>query len=102
MNAIGKVERRGPPKPTARKGNPINAEFEDRAKEFLRDAMRQQGVTIEQLTERLAAIGVEMSKGGVANKISRGGFSAAFLFQCMDALGLDAHATPRNLETSHI
>ena len=51
--------------------------------------MRQQGVTIEQLTERLAEIGVEMSAGGVANKISRGGFSAAFLFQCLRALDLD-------------
>jgi hypothetical protein len=89
MNVIGKVERRAPPKPTARKDNPVNAEFEDRAKEFLRDAMRRQGVSIEQLTERLVVIGVEMSKGGVANKISRGGFSAAFLFQCIEALGLE-------------
>ncbi|WP_232281499.1 DUF6471 domain-containing protein [Sagittula stellata] len=57
--------------------------------------MRQQGVTIEQLTERLAAIGVEMSKGGVANKISRGGFSAAFLFQCTEALDLDVETSRR-------
>jgi len=44
------------------------------------------GVTVEQLTARLALIGVDMSSGGVANKISRGGFSSAFLLQCMDAL----------------
>lgn len=89
MNAIGKVERRLPPKPTTRKDNPVNAEFEERAKELLRDAMRRRGVTIEQLTEQLAAIGVEMSAGGVANKISRGGFSAAFMLQCLHAAGLD-------------
>lgn len=46
-------------------------------------------MTVGELTARLAAIGVEMSKGGAANKISRGGFSAAFLMQCMDALNME-------------
>lgn len=89
MNVIEKTDRPAPPIPTARKDAPVNKEFETRAKTFLRDAMRQQDVSVEQLTERLAAIGVEMSAGGVANKISRGGFSASFLFQCLDALGVD-------------
>ncbi len=96
MEVIEKTERPAPPKPTARKDSPINKAFEDRAKDFLRDAMRQQGVTIEQLTERLSAIGVEMSAGGVANKISRGGFSSAFLFQCLEALQVKVEATPSN------
>lgn len=95
MNAIGKVERPAPPKPTTRKDKPVNAQFEDRAKEFLREAMRAQGVTIDQLTERLTAIGVDMSKGGVANKISRGGFSAAFMLQCMEALSVDLKVNPK-------
>lgn len=86
------MNRAAPPMPTPRKGNPVNAEFEDRAKELVREAMRTQGVTVEQLTERLALIGVEMSSGGVANKISRGGFSSAFLLQCMEALGVDLKA----------
>ena len=60
--------------------------FEDKAKDMVRDAMKAQGVTVDQLTARLALIGVEMSSGGVANKISRGGFSSAFLLQCMEAL----------------
>lgn len=88
MNMIDKTPRPAPPTPTARKESPVNAEFEDRAKKFLREALRTQGVSVEELTERLAAIGVEMSKGGVANKISRGGFSAAFMLQCVEALGL--------------
>lgn len=57
--------------------------------------MRQLGMTIKQLTERLAAIGVEMSAGGVANKISRGGFSAAFLFQCLEALEVSTKTEAR-------
>lgn len=46
-------------------------------------------MTVGQLTERLKAIGVDMSSGGVANKISRGGFSSAFLLQCMAALDIE-------------
>lgn len=89
------MNRPAPPKPTARKGNPVNAEFEDKAKDLLRDAMKARGVTVDQLTERLKGIGVEMSSGGVANKISRGGFSSAFLLQCMDALDVDLKLSER-------
>lgn len=88
-------KRPAPPKPTARKGKPVNAEYEDRAKALLRHAMDERGVTIAELTERLARIGVEMSPGGVANKISRGGFSSAFLMQCMDALGAELEPVSR-------
>jgi len=87
MNIIDR-KRPAPPLPSARKASPVNTEYEDRAKELLRQAIAGQGITLEELTARLGRIGVEMSRGGVANKISRGGFSAAFLLQCMDALGL--------------
>ncbi len=83
------MKRAAPPKPKARKNTEVNVVFEDKAKDMVRDAMKAQGVTVDQLTERLALIGVEMSSGGVANKISRGGFSSAFLLQCMDALGVE-------------
>ena len=42
-------------------GSPVNAEYEDKAKDMVREAT-----------------GVDMSSGGVANKISRSGFSSAF------------------------
>lgn len=89
MNVMDRSSRPAPPIPTARKDAPVNAKFEDKAKDLLRDAMKKKGVNVDQLTERLALIGVEMSSGGVANKISRGGFSSAFLLQCMDALDVD-------------
>lgn len=78
--------RAAPPIPKARKNNEVNVAFEDKAKEMVRDAMRAKGVSVDQLTARLALIGVDMSSGGVANKISRGGFSSAFLLQCFEAL----------------
>lgn len=86
MNVMDRSQRPAPPLPTARKDSPINVDYEDRAKRLLREAMDAQGVTVADLTERLKVIGVTMSKGGVANKISRGGFSAAFFLMCMDAL----------------
>jgi hypothetical protein len=89
MNMIDQAQRPAPPKPVARKASPVNAEYEDKAKDMVRKALKAQGVTVGQLTERLKAIGVDMSSGGVANKISRGGFSSAFLLQCMAALDIE-------------
>lgn len=89
------MNRAAPPKPKARKNNEVNVAFEDKAKDMVRDAMRAKGVTVDQLTERLALIGVEMSSGGVANKISRGGFSSAFLLQCFEALDMNLRASGR-------
>lgn len=91
MDVIERGQRPAPPTPTARKGNPVNAAYEDKAKDMVREAMKTQSVTVDQLTERLKAIGVDMSSGGVANKISRGGFSSAFLLQCMAALDIELH-----------
>ena len=89
MAVATKSKKAAPPMPTARKDSPVNAEYEDKAKAFLRDAMSDAGVTPAQLSERLAKIGVAISAGGVANKISRGGFSSAFLMQCMEVLEVD-------------
>ena len=89
MSATEKVQRPAPPKPVARKASPVNVEYEDQAREMVRDAMRSKGVTVDQLTAHLSAIGVDMSSGGVANKISRGGFSSAFLLQCLAAMDLE-------------
>ena len=89
------TKKSAPPKPEARKALPINAEYEEKAKALLRYAMAQKGVGIEELTDRLNEMGVEISAGGLANKISRGGFSSSFLLQCMEALEINLAALPR-------
>jgi len=89
------MTKKKPPKPEARKDIPINAEYEDKAKALLRYAMAQKGIGIDDLAERLRGIGVEISNGGLANKISRGGFSSAFLLQCMEAMDINLAALPR-------
>ena len=58
-------------------------------------AMAQRGIGVDELASRLNKMGVEISPGGIANKISRGGFGCAFLLQCMEALEVNLVALPR-------
>lgn len=44
-------------------------------------------LTYAQLAEKLAAIGVEENERNLNNKISRGGFTAAFFLECLIAIG---------------
>jgi len=59
------------------------------------NAMIQRGVDVEELATRLNEMGIQISSGGLANKISRGGFSSAFLMQCMEAMDTNLIASPR-------
>jgi hypothetical protein len=43
--------------------------------------LKRRGVTYAQLAEKLAAIGVKVTDRNLNNKISRDGFTAAFLIQ---------------------
>ncbi len=69
------------------KADPVNAEYEARAKNLLKGELKRRGVTYAQLAEKLAAIGVTENERNLNNKISRGGFTAAFLIQCLTAIG---------------
>ncbi len=70
-----------------RKSNPVNLEFEELAKNILKGELKRKGVTYAQLVEKLAKIGVVETERNLNNKISRGGFTAAFMIQCMRAIG---------------
>jgi hypothetical protein len=69
------------------KDNPITQEFEEKAKNILKAELKRRGVTYAGLVEKLAVIGVQETERNLANKISRGGFTAAFLIQCLTAIG---------------
>ena len=71
----------------SRKLDPVNVEYEALAKNLLKGELKRRGVTYGQLVEKLAVIGVHDSERNLTNKISRGGFTAAFLLQCMVAIG---------------
>ncbi len=85
------------PKPPANafKERAVTVEYEDKARKLLKDALVKEGWTHGQLSEALAEIGVPISNVAITNKISRGGYSAAFLLQCMDVLGLELVAKPK-------
>jgi Domain of unknown function (DUF6471) len=68
------------------KNNPVTREYEERAKNLLKGELKRRGLTYADLAEKLAAIGVHETERNIANKISRGGFTAAFLLQCLVAM----------------
>lgn len=72
-----------PPKAGARKSDPATVEFEDLAKRILKGELKRRGITYADLADRLKKIGVHETERNLNNKISRGGFSAAFLLQVM-------------------
>lgn len=54
---------------------------------ILRAEMARQNVSYLQLVERLESIGVTEDERNLGNKVSRGKFTAAFMLQCLSALG---------------
>lgn len=69
------------------KDNPATVEFEEKAKNLLKGELKRKGVTYAQLVEKLAALGISETERNLTNKISRGGFTAAFFIQCLEAIG---------------
>lgn len=59
-----------------------------RAANLLKSELKRHGVTYAQLVEKLAKIGVEEKEVNVRNKLSRGAFTAAYLIQCLEAMGV--------------
>jgi len=62
-------------------------EWESKAANLLKAELKRKGVTYAQLVDKLADIGIEEKEANVRNKLSRGKFSAAFLLQCLSAVG---------------
>ncbi len=69
------------------KGDAVTVEYETRAKNLLKGELKRRGITYAQLAEKLAGIGVSENERNLNNKISRGGFTAAFMLQCLEAIG---------------
>ena len=69
------------------KADATTVEYETHAKNLLKGELKRRGITYAGLAEKLAAIGVTENERNLNNKISRGGFTAAFLLQCLVAVG---------------
>lgn len=58
-----------------------------RVKNLLKAELKRRGVSYRELAEKLTAMGIAESERNIANKIARGGFTAAFFVQCLVAVG---------------
>ncbi len=61
--------------------------WDARTANLLKAELKRKGVTYAQLVEKLAAMGISEKEVNIANKLSRGKFSATFMLQCLGAIG---------------
>ena len=64
-----------------------DTEWQARVKGLLKAELKRRNVTYRDLSVRLEAMGIHETERNLNNKISRGGFSAVFLIQCLAAAG---------------
>ena len=62
-------------------------EWQDRVKGLLKAELKRRNLGYRELAEKLTAAGIPETEANIKNKISRGGFTAVFLIQCLDVIG---------------
>ncbi|WP_048646375.1 DUF6471 domain-containing protein [Nitratireductor soli] len=62
-------------------------DYEALAANLLKAELKRKGVTYAQLVDKLAQLGVDEKEVNIRNKLSRGKFTAAYLLQCLEAIG---------------
>ena len=63
--------------------------WQDHTKGILKAELKRRNVSYKQLAERLEAMGIHETERNINNKISRGGFSAVFFVQALEAVGCE-------------
>jgi hypothetical protein len=66
----------------------VEKDWSERVKRLLKAELTRRDISYRELAERLDAIGVKETERNISNKISRGGFTAAFFFQVMEAINV--------------
>jgi hypothetical protein len=59
-------------------------------KGIMKGELKKRGITYQQLSEALKIAGIDESPENIANKISRGKFTAVFMVQCLETIGCKA------------
>lgn len=62
----------------------------EKAKAILKAELKRRNVSYRELAEKLTTMGYPDSERNIANKISRGGFTAALFLQCLSAIGVQS------------
>lgn len=71
---------------------PERNDWEERAANLLKAELKKRGITYAGLVDKLADLGVSENERNIRNKVSRGKFTAAFLLQCLTAIGASSLA----------
>jgi hypothetical protein len=66
----------------------VEEAWDTRAKGLLKGELKRKGVTYAQLVEKLDAIGVKETEPNIRNKLARGKFTAVFMLQVLEAVGV--------------
>jgi Domain of unknown function (DUF6471) len=64
-------------------------DWQAQAKGIIRGELKRRNLSYRDLADRLAAVGVKDTERNISNKIARGGFTAVFFLQCMEAIGVN-------------
>ena len=62
-------------------------DWEKTVQTLLKVEILKRNLTYRQVSEKLAAMGVQESEPNIRNKLARGTFGAVFLIQCLEAIG---------------
>jgi hypothetical protein len=62
-------------------------DWQAHVKGLLKAELKRRHVTYGELAEKLGELWIHETAENIANKVSRGGFTAVFLIQCMRAIG---------------
>jgi Domain of unknown function (DUF6471) len=65
-------------------------DWQAQAKGIIRGELKRRNLSYRDLADRLAELGVRDTERNIANKLARGGFTAVFFLQCMEAIGVRA------------
>jgi len=67
--------------------NPPDEQWQARVKAILKAELARRDISYRELASRLGALGITDNERNIANKLSRGTFTAAFFVACLDAVG---------------
>ncbi len=65
----------------------MERDWQAHIKGILKAELKRKGISYIELAQKLHAIGVKENDANIRTKISRGGFTAVFFIQCLEAIG---------------
>jgi len=66
----------------------VTTNYETLVAGILKGEIKRQNLKYSDLVKKLADIGIEEKEVNIRNKLARGKFSAAFMVQCLHAIGV--------------